>query len=235
MGIQSFLNSQTFVFIFNYGQTVALGVLLLAALFVWLGSPHFLRRRFLVLIAALALAVRVLLAVGKSYAQYYIWAHSPLGKLFLPPYNGWSYYFHYVGTHFWFETGIAVLIALAAYLFFWGLRRYRERFFEGGEAELGLILCLMIGWPGVLVFIAGTCIGIVVVSAVRGVWLAQAYTTLGVPMLIGGVLAFVLNRSAFIRTERLGFNNRKREVSDENLLQWLCRRSDASEAVVSPV
>lgn len=191
MFIREILLSHNFTLFLVYGPNVFLALLFLFTALAWLMGAAFSRRRTLFATALAVLAVRILFAALKSYGQYYVWAHDAFGSLFLPPHASWSYFLGYVGLHHWLSVGLAAASALVVYLFLLGLHRYRDRFFEGGEAELALAICLLVGWPGILLFLAGTCVGIIVVSIVRRVWLAQAYTTLGIPLLIGGVLAFV--------------------------------------------
>ncbi len=193
MFLQSIISSPIFAFVLHHGQEILIGLLLVFMALVWFRGASYSRRRVLAMIAFAVLAVRVFFAALLSYTQYYVWMHDGLGQLFLPPNRSWGYFFQYVLSRYWTSAGIAIVVAIGAYLFLWGLHRYRERFFEGGEAELGFAICLMVGWPGVVVFIAGTCLGIIIVSIVRQIWLAQTYTTLGIPMLIGGALALILN------------------------------------------
>jgi hypothetical protein len=183
--------SPGFAWFLLHGQTVLLGALLAFAVVAWfLGAAYSLRRTLFVTAIAV-LIVRIIFAGIKTYAQYYIWAQDTFGQLFLPPHTPWSYFVQYTGLHFWLSVGLALLAGIVAYIFLLGLHKYRERFFEGAEAELGLAICLIVGWPSVLVLLGGTAIGLIVVSIIRRAWLAQTYTTLGIPLIIGGVLAFL--------------------------------------------
>lgn len=187
-----FITSSAFAFLLAHGEITLLGLLLVFTAFAWLRTPQFLRQRFLLIAILLIAATRIAFSLLRSFVQYYAWSHSDFGQLFLPPYSSWNYFLGYVGLHFLLGTGLALLAGLVAYLFLRTLHRYRDRFFEGGEVELGCAVCLLVGWPGVVIFLAGTALGIVLVSIVRKVWFAQIYTTLGIPMLIGAVLAFLL-------------------------------------------
>ncbi len=84
----------------------------------------------------------------QAWQQYGVWANSDFSKLFLPPYQDWSYFVFYVRTRF-FNSYIfslaAGLIAMAAARYL--NKRYQFRFLDPLEPYLVGIGTFMTGYP----------------------------------------------------------------------------------------
>lgn len=124
----------------------------------------------------------------KTFAQYYVWSHNSLSKLFLPPYQGLSYFLFYSFGRFWLNAILAVGAAFVFYLFLKTLSRYRQGLFKDGEKEIGLISALLSGWPGVIVFIPLVFIITAVLAIIRLTVFKLRTTTLGLPFLLSAAI-----------------------------------------------
>ena len=85
----------------------------------------------------------------------------------------------------------SLLVAGAFYLFLLFLAKYQERFFEKGEIALGFLLGLTVGWPNFIVFLPLVFIAVIFVSILRLIFLKEAYTTLGAPLLLAAFTAIL--------------------------------------------
>ena len=151
----------------------------------------------------------VFYALSLTVFQYYSWLansfseillRSPLDpaapipapiKWFLDIFpENFGYFLFYSYGRFWLEIILAALFAYVFYLFLRMLRKYRERFFEEGEPELGWLLAFSAGWPNVTIFVFLSFVSVVLVSGYRLV-LGQRYTTLGPVFLLASLLTLV--------------------------------------------
>ena len=160
---------------------------------------------------ALAWAVmggRLLYAALASAGQYYLWAGNDFTRLLLTlpadtkaptllsriPYlteNSLGYFFAYSWGRFWLNPLLVAAVALAFYWFLKVLQRYQARFFEEGETELGLVTALLAGWPGFMIFLPLVFASVIFASLVRLLVLKEAYTTLGIPLLLAAGAALL--------------------------------------------
>lgn len=138
-------------------------------------------RRLFVVSAAAFFA----LALIGSFAQYAAWKSDPLSSKLLPPYQPIGYFLKYAGTHFWLTPLLSLAGALIFYRLLDTLARANARFFESGEVELGALAAFLAGWPRIVIFLPAAFLTVVIISFVRRALGFGAYTTLGVPFLIG--------------------------------------------------
>lgn len=138
----------------------------------------------------------ILYAAFLTWGQYYVWSGNYLGRIFLASdrfgvLDGSSGYFlFYSYMRFWLNPTIVVLVAFLFYAILKSLKKYRDRFFEKGETELGFLTALLAGWPQFVIFLPLVFLGVVLISAFRLVVFKERFTTLGLPFLVS--LAFVL-------------------------------------------
>ncbi len=142
--------------------------------------------------------------------QYYVWSQSEFTKSLLNapvssevpteglisyfPFlleSGFGYFFLYSWGRFWLEAFLAVGVAIGFWLLLRALQRYQERFFEDGEVELGFLAALSAGWPNIVILIPLIFFSVVVVSVFRGIFLKEAYTTLGAPFLLAAFVTLL--------------------------------------------
>ncbi len=139
----------------------------------------------------------VLYAAFLTWGQYYIWSQDALGRIFLVSdrfgtLDGSSGYFlFYSYIRFWLNPAIAILAAFIFYALLKSLKKYRERFFEEGETELGFLCALAAGWPGIVVFVPFVFLGVVLASGFRLIVFKERFTTLGWPFLFALLLTLV--------------------------------------------
>lgn len=129
--------------------------------------------------------------------------HGPLGGMvkFLPFLGGnGGYFVFYAFVHFWVGAILAILCAIFFWWFLKILHKYRERFFETGEKELGATLALLAGWPGFILFIVLTFLLVVLISLVRGVFYKEPYTTLGLPFLLASLTLLLFGKMLLLTT-----------------------------------
>jgi len=50
---------------------------------------------------------------------------------------------------------------------------------------------MIVGWPNFIIFIPLVFVSVVLVSIFRGLYFKEAYTTLGVPMLLGALTTMI--------------------------------------------
>ncbi|MCL5017148.1 MAG: hypothetical protein M1155_00580 [Patescibacteria group bacterium] len=157
------------------------------------------------------LIFKVLYALIETFGQYYVWSSNSFTKFFLSAgainfsllrrfsgdlfflfNNRFGYFLFYSWGRFWLEIVVSVIASVAFYLFLIFLKKYRERFFEEGETELGFLLSLMVGWSNFAVFLLLIFFFVVIVSVFKNLVYKDPYTTLGAPFLLAGliVLAF---------------------------------------------
>lgn len=139
----------------------------------------------------------ILYAAFLTWGQYYIWSQDSLGRIFLTSdrfgvMNGRpGYFLFYSYLRFWLAPAITILAGFLFYLFLKSLRKYRERFFEEGEPELGFLCAIVAGWPGFVVFLPLVFMGVVLVSIFRLFVFKEHFTTLGWPFLISTLVVLV--------------------------------------------
>ena len=148
-------------------------------------------------LALAGLFLFALFAALETWIQYYVWRFDPFGEKFLPPHQPWSRFFLFSFQRFWLGVIVSIAVAFAFYLFLKALQKYRGRFFEEGETELGLALSFIVGWPHFVVFLPLTLVFVVLLSFARRVFLKQAYTTLGFPMIFSAVVVLFWSEEIF--------------------------------------
>lgn len=139
--------------------------------------------------------------------QYYSWFANPLSKLLLnsplsenvpiPQFiidsaifqSHFGYFIFYSYGRFWMNSIFAVGVAMLFYLFLKFLRKHKERFFEEGEAEMGLLTALIVGWPRFIIFVPIIFLSVILISLFRMIVLKESYTTLGYPFLLAALSA----------------------------------------------
>ncbi len=166
--------------------------------------------------------VRRLIAVAVSYylvyaalstmAQYYAFKAGELTKKFLDmPLNQslhgvtfWmkipfiansrlGYFVLYSWEHFWFPALLSILAGLVFWAVLKALGKYKERFFEDGEVELGALAALLVGWPNFIIFVPAVFLSIVIISVIRMAFFEESYTTLGIPLLLAVLLTYIFS------------------------------------------
>lgn len=125
------------------------------------------------------------LVLFSTMLQYTIWSNDPLSSKLLPPHQSILYFLKYAGVHFWLAPFIAFALALAFYFFLHALERKNERFFGEGEVELGALAAFLVGWPRFIIFLPVVFLVVVLISGAKLIFKKGAYTTLGLPFLIG--------------------------------------------------
>lgn len=147
------------------------------------------RIRLYMILAGITIAFRLAFAGVKTIFQYYAWLQSEISKFMLPPYQGIGVLLRYSWTHFWLNALISIGAALLFFIVLRSLHSYNARYFDTGEIELGLLMALVVGWPGFLVFAPIAFLSVVLISIIRGIFLKEAYTTLGLPFFIATAVA----------------------------------------------
>lgn len=156
-------------------------------------------------------AFRIFHAGLLSITQYYVWSGNELTKALtnspispeVPISNflhksldfildsKFGYFLFYSWGRFWVNVLLTIVISLAFYVFLKALKRYNDRFFNEGEVELGFLLAMIVGWPSFIIFIPLVFGSVVLVSIFRGFYFKEAYTTLGVPMVLAALVIMI--------------------------------------------
>lgn len=155
---------------------------------------------------------KILYATFLTVAQYFVWNNNGITRtlLKLPVEekammsfgflsnifardNG--YYYFYVFARYWLVILISFAAAYLFYLLLKGLKKRKERFFIGGEPEIGFALAFLIGWPDFVIFLPGIFFLIIPVSIFRIIILKEKFTTMGWPFILSAFLAIILGYS----------------------------------------
>lgn len=156
-------------------------------------------------------AVRVGQAIYMTIAQYYAWLTNPLTKdLVAQPLGvhvaeasvaAWiirvfhlraGYFVFYVYGRFWIDVLLGIGTALAFLGVLILLKKYRARFFDDGELQMGLVAALAVGWPLIVGFVPLVFAGVVAVSFVRLIFFKEKYTTLGWPIFFAAAVSLLI-------------------------------------------
>jgi len=193
----------------NWLPNVTLGVIYIAALLIYVkGVLRFLNFKVLIVVTV---AFKVFNAVLLSAVQYYVWSNQEFTKLLInSPLSSevplsdalrgvlgpildskLGYFLFYSWGRFWISALLTIGVAFAFYVFLKALKKYNDRFFYEGETELGLLMALIVGWPNFVVFVPLAFLSVVLVSIFRGIYLKEAYTTLGAPMLLAALVTMI--------------------------------------------
>jgi hypothetical protein len=165
------------------------------------------------------IAFRIVYAVVATVTQYDVWLLNPLtkqlvvlpihqdilisffGKLiysFLNKPGG--YFLYYSFSHFWLNMILTLIAAGCWYGLLIALKRHKDRFFEDNEPLYGLLLALIAGWPGIVLFIPCTFLFLAILSLVRIIFFKKQLTTIGIPMVIAATIAVALGNIIFIHS-----------------------------------
>jgi len=151
--------------------------LLVAILVMLVGAQIVLRPLFARRISVVLWGIVLLLAGRSVYLtvmQYRVWESAGgLSRYLLPPYRGIGYFISYSIFHHW---GPYLVSGVFAVLFYYGARWYNkkhgERFFEREEPVAGALAFLIVGWPGVVVyviaFVAVFVLASIIATLIRG-------------------------------------------------------------------
>ncbi len=155
------------------------------------------------------LGFRVLYAVSATIAQYFVWAESPATRVFLDSgigrespiapslekfpflFGKLGYFLFYSYGRFWLNVFLAFLCAFAFLWFLKALRKWKDRFFEDGEIELGALSVALVGWPAFTLFLPLAFLSVILVSLFRLLFMKEKLTTLGAPFLLAVLLVLV--------------------------------------------
>lgn len=195
------------IFILNdflrYFLDVAIWLAFFVAVFCYFWRKKFSEsyRKINKITALSVLSFRVAQAIFLTVGQYYIWVNDNLGKAFLNSpltdavpidnifknsfifQNKFGYFIFYSYGRFWLNVIVVLIYSAVFYFFLKLLQKHKERFFEKGEAELGLISSLLVGWPNFVIFLPLVFVFVVIISVGRRIFLKEFYTTLGLPLL----------------------------------------------------
>jgi hypothetical protein len=158
----------------------------------------------------LVLIFKIFYALVETSSQYYVWSSSSFTKFFLSKgavdlallkrfsgdlfiflNNRFGYFIFYSWGRFWLEIFVSLIAAAVFYLFLVFLKKYKERFFEEGETELGFLLAFMVGWSNFIVFLPVVFISVILVSVFKQLVFKESYTTLGAPFLLAALIVLI--------------------------------------------
>ena len=186
---------------------VFFGVIFITTVFLYYFSA--LKEKLLVIIS---IGFYVFYAAILTISQYYIWSQNKLTQVLLNlsvdfsaiPISGifkffckfvdcqkHGYFLFYTYGRFWMNIFISIAVAFGFYLFLKFLKKYKERFFEEGEIELGFLAALISGWPNFVVFLPIVFVSVVLISIFRRIFWKEFYTTLGWPFILSTLLVLI--------------------------------------------
>ncbi|MEI6580674.1 MAG: hypothetical protein WCO07_00710 [bacterium] len=161
-------------FIFSNLNTIVLVIWILFLIIVAIRffRPAWVRNISFLKLIIVSFVINLLYGAFVTWGQYYVWAtvgdftrvfvNSPLPKQVPMPQllewtrpffeNNFGYFLYYVLGRVWLYVFISFLVSVILYFLFKIWKSYRGNFTEYGP-ELILILMLIVGWPGVIIFI----------------------------------------------------------------------------------
>ncbi len=217
--------------VYSFAQTVpVIATGINSFLLVVGGAIYLLRRRLkwagaaTAIAAAGAVLTQVSYAIYMTVAQYYAWQASSLTKdLLTQPLDAqigetsavawlvrWlhlraGYFVFYAYGRFWLD----VILGIGCAVVFWAvlvvLKKYRNRFFDDTELQIGLLAAVVVGWPLLVVFVPLVFASVVAVSLVRLIFFKEKYTTLGWPLLIAALATLCVAQAFPILLGRFAF------------------------------
>lgn len=157
----------------------------------------------------ISIIFQIFYALYEGASLYYLWIKSDVGQLLvnmpidvnsmrgilsdhlLQLFNRPHGYFIFYTSRFWGAALASIIMAGVFYLILKLLKKYKERFFDEGEAELGFLAAVALGWPKFFVFAPLVFLAVILVSVARLIFYKETYTTIGAPIFLAGVIAFV--------------------------------------------
>ena len=190
--------------ILNYSPLVVVPVVFLVAVFCFWKKKNFF---FLVWIM---IGFHFCLALIKSILQYLIWnvggltqtlVNLPLKKLNLgwfenlPIFTDFShgYFAYYIWNHFWQEAFLSIIAAAAVYGIFLLLRNYKSRLISLHECEFGFLLCLLVGWPQIIIFLPLMLVVAVFYSIFNWFYRREAFCSLFLPFTVSAAIMLIFS------------------------------------------
>ncbi|MDD4901635.1 MAG: hypothetical protein PHE24_00700 [Patescibacteria group bacterium] len=180
-----------------------------AAVFLWVIAAHWKKWNLWILVWVM-IGFHLGLALIKSILQYWAWDQSQLTRLLLnlpvdKTVPGWlarlpifadfshGYFWYYIWNNFWKEALFSLIAAFIIYGIFRLLQRYKPRFFQSQDSELGLLMALLVGWPQIILFLPITFLVAMVFSLAKSIFRQETYCPLAWPFLISTALMLVFN------------------------------------------
>jgi hypothetical protein len=192
------------------------GLIFLAAAFFYTRGR--LERRVYLILSVIAVGFRFLYASILTLGQYFVWASDSFSRIFLRlPLDGplpfeiarkmpWlfggrlGYFLFYSLGRFWLNFCLVFIVSFVFWLFLQLLKKYKWRFFEEGEVELGFLAAVIVGWPGFLIFLPAAFLLVILMSLGRMVFWREKYTTLGYPFLLAVLLTLLFGQKLLVLT-----------------------------------
>jgi hypothetical protein len=207
---------------FLLGQFLAWLPKLFFGLIFLVAALFYIRKRFerkvYIKLAKISVGFRFIYTLILMAAQYFVWAADAFSSALLKvPLDSslpfvvvqkmpWlfggrlGYFLFYSWGRFWLNFVLTVIVSLMLWLFLKFLRRYRDRFFEEGEIELGFLTAFISGWPAILVFLPTAFLFVILMSLSRMFLWQEKYTTLGYPFLLAALLTLLFGQKLLALT-----------------------------------
>ena len=158
-----------------------------AAFYIWRNSLKIDLKKWILFLSSGFILYRVLEAALKTGLQRYLWSLDSFTKIWTET----GYWLDYSYRRFWLNLLVSLFIAFIFFLILKFLRKYKDRFFEDGEVELGFFTALLLGWPKFLFFAPMVFFSVVVISLARQIIYKKIYTTLGYPFLLATLITLI--------------------------------------------
>lgn len=150
------------------------------------------------------ISFRIIFSFSKTILQYYLWQKNDIAQFLLPPYQSIKYFIFYSFYHFWLNTFLIVGFAVFFYCFLKMLKKFNENFFEKDEIELGFLTALIVGWPGIIIFIPITFLIAAIINIFSQIFLKEKFTLLGGSFILAGLITIFFT-SWILRILKLNF------------------------------
>lgn len=95
----------------------------------------------------------ILFDILLTLLQYFVWFNSGFSRFFLPPYTSIDYFIRYIFNHFWLADILTIFTAALLYLFLRLCRKYKEQVISLADINIIFLVCLLLAWPKLLIFI----------------------------------------------------------------------------------
>lgn len=124
------------------------------------------------------LAFNLFYAASKTGFQYWAWKTGGLlSQSLLPPVTSITYFLGYTGFRFWLPVAVNVVVAAMFFSSIYVSRKKQQRFFYKGEEYLASLAILIVGWPGIIVYLTLILLLMVVFSFFNTLRKTSPYTS----------------------------------------------------------
>jgi hypothetical protein len=104
-----------------------------------------------------------------------------------------GYFIYYSWNHFWKEAILSIILSLIFYGTILLLRHWKRTLFRDYEAEFGLLMVLLVGWPQMIFFIPLVLIIALILSIFNWFYKKEAMCSLFWPFILSAATLLIFS------------------------------------------